>query len=310
MISIVIPLYNKEKQIANTLQTVLAQTYQEFEIIIVNDGSTDNSVEEVLKIKDSRIRLFQQSNEGVSAARNRGIKESKFNYIALLDADDEWKTDYLATQMDLIYRYPECSVYACAYEFKDSKGKISPLILNKISFKREDGVLNNYFEVASCSHPPISSSTVVFSKKAFVLIGGFPVGITSGEDLLTWAKLAVDFQIAYSTKPSAFFVQHDSHLVSNKPTRLHDETNYVARELISLCKKTTGKQKKHLKLYISMWYKMRASVFLRINYKRQTFKYSFYSLKYNPFNLKVYIFMCLVLLPVTLQNYIKNLYTT
>ena len=82
MISVVIPLYNKEKQIAKTLQTVLNQTYQNFEIVIVNDGSTDGSVEEVLRISDSRIRLVNQENGGVSAARNRGIDEAKGEYIA------------------------------------------------------------------------------------------------------------------------------------------------------------------------------------------------------------------------------------
>ena len=80
MISVVIPLYNKEKQIAKTLQTVLNQTYQNFEIVIVNDGSTDGSVEEVLRISDSRIRLVNQENGGVSAARNRGIDEAKGVY--------------------------------------------------------------------------------------------------------------------------------------------------------------------------------------------------------------------------------------
>ena len=77
MISVVIPLYNKEKQIANTLQTVLDQTYQNFEIVIVYDGSTDNSVEEVLRITDSRIRLINQENGGVSIARNRGIQAAR-----------------------------------------------------------------------------------------------------------------------------------------------------------------------------------------------------------------------------------------
>ena len=91
MISVVIPLYNKEKQIKRTIQSVLTQTFQDFEIVIVNDGSTDNSTIEVEKIKDSRIRLIHQENAGVSAARNKGIEEAKYELIALLDADDEWK---------------------------------------------------------------------------------------------------------------------------------------------------------------------------------------------------------------------------
>lgn len=97
MISIVIPLYNKEKQIAHTLQSVFAQTFQDFEIVIVDDGSTDNSVMEVKKFDDPRVLLIQQSNAGVSAARNRGIEEANGELIAFLDADDEWMPEFLQT---------------------------------------------------------------------------------------------------------------------------------------------------------------------------------------------------------------------
>ena len=117
MISVVIPLYNKEKQIKRTLQSVLTQTFQDFEIVIVNDGSTDNSTIEVEKIKDSRIRLIHQENAGVSAARNKGIEEAKYELIALLDADDEWKNKYLEVQYDLYKKYPKCDIFACNYEF-------------------------------------------------------------------------------------------------------------------------------------------------------------------------------------------------
>lgn len=82
MISVIIPLYNKEKQVAHTLESVLSQTFQRFEIVVVNDGSTDNSVAEVEKIGDSRIRLIHQKNGGVSAARNRGIEDSKYELLA------------------------------------------------------------------------------------------------------------------------------------------------------------------------------------------------------------------------------------
>ena len=117
MISVIIPLYNKEKQIARTLQTVLEQTFQAFEIVIVDDGSTDGSVQEIEQIKDSRIRLIHQQNGGVSAARNRGITEARYDLVAFLDADDEWKPTYLETQYQLYQKYPECSVYACNYKF-------------------------------------------------------------------------------------------------------------------------------------------------------------------------------------------------
>lgn len=161
MISVVIPLYNKEKSIASTLQTVLNQTFTDYEIVIVNDGSTDNSVIEVEKVQDDRIRLIHQQNAGVSAARNRGIEEAKGELIAFLDADDEWKPEYLVTQYQLSLKYPECSVFACNYEFRDVEGKVTPTIIRKLLFTGEDGILSNYFEVACCSHPPICSISIM-----------------------------------------------------------------------------------------------------------------------------------------------------
>ena len=100
MISVVIPLYNKEKQIRATLESVLSQAFQDFEIVIVNDGSTDRSVEEAAAVCDKRIRVVHQKNAGVSAARNRGIEEARGEFIAFLDADDRWKSEYLQAQYD------------------------------------------------------------------------------------------------------------------------------------------------------------------------------------------------------------------
>lgn len=91
--SIVIPLYNKEKSITTTINSVLNQTCGDFELIIVNDGSTDTSLEIVQSIKDERIRIINQKNGGVSSARNQGIIEAKFDWIAFLDADDLWEKD-------------------------------------------------------------------------------------------------------------------------------------------------------------------------------------------------------------------------
>ena len=93
--SIIIPLYNKENEMRRTIKSVLAQSYGDFELLIVNDGSTDNSVEIVNEFNDTRIKLLNQANRGVSSARNYGIKSSKHEYIALLDADDFWGKDYL-----------------------------------------------------------------------------------------------------------------------------------------------------------------------------------------------------------------------
>lgn len=299
MISVVIPLYNKEKQIANTLQTVLSQTYQDFEIVIVNDGSTDNSVVEVEKVQDSRIRIIHQKNTGVSAARNRGIEEAKYDLIAFLDGDDEWKPEYLETQYNLFLKYPECSVFAVNYEFRDSRSNIIPTKINKLPFIGENGILSNYFEVASCSNPPLWTSAVIVKKEAIKRIGGFPVGIKSGEDLLTWARLAINNKIAYSKRSLALYN------IFYSPKRLPEKNDFVAREL----KLLSFYKIKGIKSYISNWHKNRAYMFMFFGLKIQCINESFLSLRYNINNYKVLFYIILSFFPqkikLTILNYNK-----
>lgn len=290
MISVVIPLYNKEKQIANTLQTVLSQTYQDFEIVIVNDGSTDNSVVEVEKVQDSRIRIIHQQNRGVSAARNKGIEEAKYDLVAFLDADDEWKSEYLETQYKLYLKYPECSVYAVNYEFRDAKGKITPTIINKLSITGEEGILSNYFEVASCSNPPICSISIMVKKDAIKSIGGFPVGIKSGEDLLTWARLAINCKIAYSRRILAVFVSTYSNTDKSKAELRYEKDDKVLIKLKNLYKKTYYP---HLKSYILRWYKIQCMILLEIGKRKECIIKALEAIKDNG---NIIIFSCIILL--------------
>ena len=299
MISVVIPLYNKEKQIANTLHSVLRQTFQNFEIVVVDDGSTDNSVQEVEKVNDIRIRIVHQKNAGVSAARNKGIEEAKYDLIAFLDADDEWKVEYLETQYYLFQKYSQCSVYACGYEFSDSNGNVSGTIIRKLPFQEEDGVLTNYFEVASNSHPPIWTSAIMVKKEAIQAIGGFPVGIKSGEDLLTWARLAVHNEIAYSRKIMAIF-HVEGYNVSEKPKRIPAEQDLVGNELSSLWYLY---HPSYMKQYISHWHKMRSSIYMRLNMRRKSMNEALKGLKYSPLNYKLYLYILLDLLPTKIRPF-------
>lgn len=301
MISVVIPLYNKEKQIAYTLQSVFEQTFQDFEIVVVDDGSTDNSVEEVEKFDDSRIRLIHQTNAGVSAARNRGIEEARGELIAFLDADDEWMPEYLATQYGLYQKYPECSVYACNYEFRDSEGKVTPTIIRKLPFEGEDGVLSNYFEVASCSHPPLWTSAVVIKKSAIQAIGGFPLGIKSGEDLLTWARLACRYFFAYNTTSLAVFVFDEQNFDEDQRQRMPETTDFVGSELAQLYKRhhsIIG-----FKSYIGLWHKMRARIFMVKHIRKKALYECIYALHYS-LTLKLFIFLCLSLMPYCIIDYV------
>ena len=299
MMSVIIPLYNKEKTVANTIQTVLGQTFRDFEIVIVDDGSTDGSAGEVGKIDDSRIRLIRQQNAGVSAARNKGVEEAMGEYVAFLDADDEWKPDYLATQYALTQKYPDCGVFAVNYETRDAQGKTTPTIIRKLPFSGSDGILTNYFEVASHSNPPICSISVMVRKDAILSIGGFPVGIKSGEDLLTWARLACRYKIAYCRISLAIF-NVEGYEVSEKPKRIPSDVDVVGNELAKLRQEY---QPPHIDAYLSTWHKMRSSVYMRLRMRKRSIKEAIIGLRYDPLNAKLYAFIVLNLLPNKLQPF-------
>lgn len=294
MISVVIPLYNKGKSIASTLRTVLNQTFTDYEIVIVNDGSTDNSVAEVEKVQDDRIRLIHQQNAGVSAARNRGIKEAKGDLIAFLDADDEWKPEYLATQYHLFQKYPECSVFVCNYEFRNAEGNVTPTIIHKLSFAGEDGILINYFEVASHSNPPICSISIMVKKSAIRAIGGFPVGIKSGEDLLTWARLACQYRIAYSIIPLAVFIFDERSFNADQKQRMPESVDVVGNELAQLYK--ANPEIVGIKQYVGLWHKMRARIFLSKHLRWRAFYECVRAIQYHV-NVKILVFLILSLMP-------------
>lgn len=281
MISVIIPLFNKENLISRTLHTVLNQTFQRFEIIIVNDGSTDKSIAEVNKIKDERIRIINQVNSGVSAARNRGIQEAKYELIAFLDADDEWKEDYLQTQYELYLKYPECSVFSTTYLFQKTNGRRTPPLIQHIPFEGICGILSTYFKVSAVSDPPLWTSAVMVLKSAIQTIGGFPLGVKSGEDLLTWARLACRYNIAYTIKPMAIYYQGYSN------PRPPESKDYVGEQLEILYKSYPDKI--GLKKYVAFWYKMRMCRCLAHKMWKNALTAWCKSLRYNPFQRKIYL---------------------
>ena len=118
MISIVIPLYNKEQYIGACLNSVLSQTYKDFELIVVNDGSSDNSVDIVNMIRDERVQLLSKNNGGPASARNLGVKEAKGEWVVFLDADDIFLPFALEYFIELISKHPGYSYYCCNYMLK------------------------------------------------------------------------------------------------------------------------------------------------------------------------------------------------
>lgn len=230
MISVVIPLYNAGGTVERTLRSVLAQTFTDYEIVVVDDGSTDDGAAKVLAMEIPNLRLIRQENAGVSAARNRGIAEARGEFVALLDSDDEWHPEYLQTQDEMTRKYPECDVFATQFEYHMPNGDMVPAEVHKVAFTGEDGIISNYFEVASCSQPPVWTCAVMARKEAFENVGGFPIGIKSGEDLLTWARLSLRYRIAYSKRVLAYY-NRPAIMTSNLPAERLGGELYVLDEL-------------------------------------------------------------------------------
>ena len=285
----------------------LNQTYQDFEIVIVNDGSTDGSVDEVKKFLNPRIRLINQKNGGVSAARNRGIEEAKGEYIAFLDADDVWDIDHLEVLYQLILAYPKNGAYATAYR-NNIEGATHNIILKKIPFKEETGVLFNYFEVCSCSHPPVWSSSVCIAKNILCSVGGFPVEVKSGEDLLTWARIAVKTDWAYSIKATATYMMPPGNSFKEKPARPNDGGDIVCKELLVLLDSNYPRSSE-LRHFIGRFYKMKASINLRYGFRLSTVKECLKSLRYRPFAKETYPILFLSVMPRFLQKSIFSIHS-
>ena len=156
--------------------------------------------------------------------------------------------------------------------------------------------------MASSSHPPLWTSAVVVRKTAIEEIGGFPIGIRSGEDLLTWARLAVNNEIAYSVIPLSVFIQEPGHTYAEKPTRIPQLPDIVGRELKLLAKQ--NKNIPGIMDYVALWFKMRTSIHLRLGMRKEAFTDALRSLSFKPINLRIYMYLFMLLLPFRTINYI------
>lgn len=300
LVSVVMPLYNKEADVRRAVKSVLNQTVSDFELVIINDGSTDRGPDVVRKINDNHIRIFDQENAGVSAARNRGINESKSDLIAFLDADDEWKPDFLETILHLKEKFPTCSAFATNYIFREVNGKYHLPIIRGLPPHPWEGVIEDYFGVAVRSDPPLCSSAVSVKKKALYAVGLFPVGITSGEDLLTWARLAAKYHIAYTAKPLAVFRHWAS--TTGIPTRIPAKEDFVGKSLELLLADLPMADKRSLREYIGLWYRMRASMFFRLGNRQKAISEVTKMRCFANGDLRLYTYIAMAYLPELISN--------
>jgi len=204
-VSIVVPLYNKERHVARAIESVLDQSIQDFEIVVVDDGSTDGSAAVVRSISDPRIRLLAQSNAGVSAARNRGIAEARSALIAFLDADDAYRPDFFARVFELRRDRPTAVAFALNYETVDADGTRA-LGVGAASVTSDTTMLDplTFFSIGKYGSPVFSSSVAVL-KRSLEQVGMFPLGVKLGEDLDTWLRICFVSPIAFDRRPGSIY---------------------------------------------------------------------------------------------------------
>jgi len=230
--SVVIPLFNKSKYIVECLESIRRQLYRNYEVVIVDDGSTDGGQEiaaqwihSLSELERENYRIVSQKNSGVSVARNTGVSYSKYDYIALLDADDYWEDDHLSQLKYLIDKFArEVDVFSSGIKQMQDGVFIYPNLGKYTDF---DGVVN-YFDVSLISNGFIHSSSVC-AKKSVLLDNPFPVGMKNFEDVITWANITCSKGFAFGAKRTAVAVVDAAEASLNI-----DFTNYLRHERLML----------------------------------------------------------------------------
>jgi glycosyltransferase involved in cell wall biosynthesis len=226
-VSIVIPLYNKGVHIERTIESVRNQTFQNFEIIVIDGGSTDDGPKIVAAISDPRIHLILQDSKGVSNARNEGVRASSSELIAFLDADDEWLPCHLEELSRLVSNFPSAGIFATSYSIIDEHGNKKSPKIKYVPKAPWSGLLSHYFLVVSSGEAPFLISTMAIRKDIFIKTGGFLPQWNWAEDHELWGRMALHYPIAYSWKCGACWHHDAQNRLGHQPPPLEMEPVYA-----------------------------------------------------------------------------------
>jgi glycosyltransferase involved in cell wall biosynthesis len=199
--SIVVPLYNKAPEIARCLRSALSQTTTNFELIVIDDGSTDGGDAVVRSFQDSRVRFLQQENQGVARTRNHGVQVARSSIIAFLDADDEWLPNHLEEVARLVKLHPNAGLFLTGFWLDRGGGWRRSIRLAKKYMKPGSCLVADYFSVPDGKITLPSASA--FMRDALIAAGGFRTMF--GEDVDLWLRMAAMFPTAYSSEPTAIW---------------------------------------------------------------------------------------------------------
>lgn len=221
--SIIIPLYNKAPYIQKALESVFAQTFQDFELIVVDDGSKDSSYEsakEILTRSVVNYQLIHQENTGVSTARNNGVAASHGDFLCFLDADDWWAPTFLEKMDYLIRDYPEAGIYGTNYYYvKNGRQRVCVTTA-------ETGYINYCQVYAEKLQMPLWTGAVCVPRAIFEEMGGFRPHLKLGEDFDLWIKIALKYKVAFLNEPHSYYFQ-DSDATWRLVGKLHDPKSHM-----------------------------------------------------------------------------------
>ena len=227
MFSVITPLYNKAAYVEKALQSLINQTFTEFEIIVIDDGSTDNSlniVKQIIKSSNHQINIIEQKNSGVSTARNNGVNTANYDYICFLDADDWWQPTFLAEMKRLIDDFPDAGIYGTGYfKVKDCKN-IPAKIGVPANFER--GYFDYFQAYTDSMWMPLWTGAVCVPRNIFNEFKGFNSSLRMGEDFHLWARIALKYKTVLLNKPLAFYNQDVEQASRAAGRKLHKPENH------------------------------------------------------------------------------------
>lgn len=221
--SVIIPLYNKAPYVAKAIDSVLMQTFADFELIIMDDGSTDGSFDVALQtIAGYRdCRIYKQKNGGVSVARNNGVLFSQGDYLCFLDADDWWEPEFLEEMDKLVSEFPDAGIYGTNYNIINETRRKTRVASVGVDAGFEKGYINYCQVYAKTMYMPLWTGAVCIPRTVFDEMQGFPQGIKLGEDFLLWIRIALKYKVAFLNKPLSNYNQ-DVDGLNRGVGRLHN----------------------------------------------------------------------------------------
>lgn len=197
--SIVMPVYNKRPYLRKAVESILSQTCEDWELILIDNGSTDGSGELATTFKDHRINHLYQEHSGVSTARNVGVEHASAPWLCFLDADDWWEPTFLEEMAGLIERHPEAGLYTTGYFiFKHGQKKVAPTGLDDTF---HEGEIDYFTLYAGTLCMPLCIGTVCLPTKLFIELQGFNANLHLGEDFDLWVRIVSTHKVVALNKP-------------------------------------------------------------------------------------------------------------